>query len=164
MLGHEVFGEEFSGFDLLPQSPSFKLIAKNYMRSRFIFFGLVPSLLVTAIYFYLIGIAALVFLLWIPLSAFGVWNFYRKYGFSIGENGMVLRNGFTGYQTTAFLYRKVQRVSVTQTLFQERKGLATIRFFLASGSLRIPYVDMQLAKDLRDYILYKVESSQQAWH
>ena len=77
---------------------------------------------------------------------------------------MVLRKGFIGYQTSAFLYRKVQRISVTQTLFQERKGLATIRFFLASGSLRIPYVDFQMAKDLRDYILYKVESSQRPWH
>jgi putative membrane protein len=49
-------------------------------------------------------------------------------------------------------------------LLQERKGLATIRFYLASGTLKLPYVDHELAKQLRDYVLYRVESSQQAWH
>ena len=163
-LGSEVFGEEFASFDLNPRSASFRPIAKNFVRSRFILFGLIPSLLAAFLYYFLIGKAALVFLVWIPLSAFGAWIYYRKCGFAIAESGMVLRKGFIGYQTSAFLYRKVQRISVTQTLPQERKGLATMRFFLASGSLKLPYVDAQMARDLRDYILYKVESSQRAWH
>jgi hypothetical protein len=35
---------------------------------------------------------------------------------------------------------------------------------MASGSVRIPYIDHDKAKQLRDYILFKVESSQKAWH
>ena len=35
---------------------------------------------------------------------------------------------------------------------------------MASGSVRIPYIDHDAAGQLRDYILYKVESSRQAWH
>jgi len=163
-LGNEVFGDEFPGFDLLPKSAAFRPIARNYVRSRFLLFGLLPSLLAAFVYYFPLGSASLVFLMWIPISATGAWINYRKYGFAIAESGMVLRKGFIGYQTTAFLYRKVQRISVTQTLLQERKGVATIRFFLASGSLRLPYVDFQMAKDLRDHILYKVESSQRAWH
>ena len=163
-LANEVFGDEFAGSDLLPQSASFQPIAKNYVRSRFLLFGLAPVLLLTALIYFLSSELSLVLLWWIPISAFAAWTYYRKYGFAISENGMVLRKGFVGYQTTAFLYRKVQRISVTQTIFQERKGLATVRFFLASGSLRLPYIDFQLAKDIRDYILYKVESSQRAWH
>jgi putative membrane protein len=163
-LAHEVFGDEFAGSDLLPQSTSFKPIAKNYVRSRFLLFGLAPALLLTSLNYFLSGETSFIFLLWIPVSAFVAWTYYRKYGFAISKNGMVLRKGFIGYQTTAFLYRKVQRISVTQTIFQERKGLATVRFYLASGSLRLPYIDFQLAKDIRDYILYKVESSQRAWH
>lgn len=163
-LGSEVFGDEFAGVDLQPKSPSFRPIAMNFVRSRFLLFGLLPSLLAVLLYFFLLGKAALFFLIWIPVSAFAAWVYYRKYGFAIGANGMVLRKGFIGYQTTAFLFRKVQRISVTQTPRQKRKGLATIRFFLASGSLRLPYVDNQMAKDLRDYILYKVETSRRAWH
>ena len=164
MLEDQVFGEELQDFDLRPTSDSFRQIARNYIRSRVILTGLLPSLVAAGLFYLVLGPYALIFLLWAPLNALCIWTLYRKYGFTIAENGMVLRKGFIGYQTTAFLYRKVQRISVTQTLLQERKGLATIRFYLASGSLKLLYVDFQMAKDLRDYILYKVESSRQAWH
>jgi putative membrane protein len=164
LIAGEVFGDEFANIDLQPKSASFRPIAINYVRSRLILFGLLPSLLAVFLYYFLIGMAAMIFLIWIPLSAIVIWTKYRKFGFAIAERGIVLRRGFIGYQTTAFLYRKVQRISVTQTLLQERKNLATIRFFLASGSLRLPYVDVRMARDLRDYILFRVESSQRAWH
>ena len=164
MIGSEIFGDEFADFDLRPTSEAFRPIAKNFLRSRFILFGLLPSLLAVSLNYILIGMAALIFLTWIPICAFCIWTYYRKYGFAVAENGMVLRKGFLGYETTAFLYRKVQRISVTQTLMQRRKGLSTMRFYLASGTLGLPYVDFHLANTLRDYILFKVESSQQAWH
>jgi putative membrane protein len=164
LLERELFGEESSGFDLWPKSESFRPIARHFVRSRFILFGLLPTLLIVSFFYSLIGDAAFIFLVWIPVSVVCVWLLYRKHGFALTDNGMVLRKGFVGYQTTAFLYRKVQRINVTQTPLQERKGLATIRFFLASGSLRLPYVDFKLANELRDYILFKVESSHRAWH
>jgi putative membrane protein len=89
---------------------------------------------------------------------------YRKYGYQVVEDGMLLRRGFLGYRVVAFVHRKVQRISVTQSLPQKRKGLATLRIFLASGPIKLPYVDFEMAKQLRDYVLYKVESSQLAWH
>jgi putative membrane protein len=163
-LEREIFGEESPGFDLRPKSESFRPIARHFVRSRFILFGLLPTLLAVSFFNLLIGNNALAFLAWIPLSAFGIWILFRKYGFALASDGMVLRKGFIGIETTAFLYRKVQRINVTQTLLQKRKGLATMRFFLASGSLRLPYVDIRMANDLRDYILFKIESSHRAWH
>ena len=89
---------------------------------------------------------------------------YKKRGYCLSENGLVLRRGFVGIRTNAFLHRKVQRISITQTIIQKRKGLATVRFYLASGSLKMPYVDFELAKTLRDFVLYRIESSKLAWH
>jgi putative membrane protein len=129
-----------------------------------VLFGILPTIAAVSLFYALIGNAALIFLIWLPLCALAVITNYRKYGYDIVETGVMLRRGFLGYQTTAFLHRKIQRISVTQTKLQERKGLATIRFYLASGSLRLPYVDFNMAKDLRDYILYKVESSRFGWH
>ncbi len=163
-LSDEIFGAEFTDVNLEPRSTSFRPIARSYIRSRFLLFGFLPSAAITLLFSLLIGKIALMFLTWIPISALGVWIHYRKFGFEIAANGIILRRGFIGYQTVAFLHRKVQRISVTQTPLQERKGLATIRFYLASGSLRLPYVDFEMARQLRDYILYKVESSQLAWH
>jgi len=53
---------------------------------------------------------------------------------------------------------------VSRSPLQRRKGLATLRVYMASGSVRIPYVEHELARQLRDVILYKVESSQKVWH
>lgn len=163
-ISSEVFGDEFEDLDLLPRSGTFKPISKSYIRSRFVLFGVIPTVILVTYFSIVAEFLGVFFLVWLPITAFIVWVYYRKYGYAISENGMVLRRGFIGFQTTAFLYRKVQRIGITQSLLQERKGLASIRFYLASGSLRLRYVDFNMAKQLRDYILYKVQSSNQAWH
>ncbi len=111
-----------------------------------------------------LGPIALVFLLWLPISAYVVWRHYKRYGVLVTQDGIALRRGFVGYRITAFLHRKVQRISLTQTLLQRRKGLATLRFYLAAGSVKVPYVDVKKAGELRDHVLYRIESSQLAWH
>ena len=80
------------------------------------------------------------------------------------ENEIVRRSGFLGYRTVGLQFRKVQRITVLQSRYQRHKGLATLRIYMASGSVRIPYIEHAAAKRLRDYALYKVESSRQAWH
>ena len=89
---------------------------------------------------------------------------WRRAGYLHDDNEIVRRSGLLGYRTVALLFRKVQRVSVTQSRYQRRKNLASLRMYMASGSVRIPYISHETAKQLRDYILYKVESSDKAWH
>ena len=164
-IADEVFGDEFQNVDLNPATGEYTRISTRYIRSRLILIGILPSLtLVGGLFLLGASIKALIFLLWIPLVAIVVWIRYRKYGYRETVDGMVLRRGLVGYRVVAFMHRKVQRISVTQTPLQKRKGLATLRLYLASGSIKLPYVDFEMAKQLRDYVLYKVESSQLAWH
>lgn len=163
-LDREVFGEEFGEVEMQPQSARFQPIAARYLSSRILLTGVFPAVLLALIMLPAFAAAAYLPLLWIPIDALGIWTKYRKYGFFAHADGMVLRRGFIGYRMTAFLHRKVQRVSITQTPSQRRKGLATMRFFLASGMLKLPYVDHEKAMQLRDFILYRVESSSLAWH
>jgi putative membrane protein len=164
LLAETVFRDEFPEVDLQPESSAFQRISIRYFRSRLLIFGVYPALLVAAATFPFAGWYALLVLPWIPIVAACSWVFYRKRGYFVGANGILLRRGFIGYRTNAFLHRKVQRISVTQTPSQHRKGLATVRFFLASGTLKLPYVDHAMAKQLRDYVLYRIESSRLAWH
>jgi putative membrane protein len=164
VIADAVFGSEFEQLDLRPTADAFELVSRHYIRSRIILLGILPALLVTGLMSIVIGFYAALFLIWIALVAPVVWVKYKKYGYVVAKDGMVLRRGFAGFNVSAFLHRKVQRISVTQTLLQKRKGLATMRFYLASGSLRLRYVDVEMANKLRDYVLYKVESSQLAWH
>ena len=163
-IADEIFGDEFQSIDLNPGTGDYQRISPRFVRSRVILTGILPALAFTGLVSLAVGLFSLVFLLWIPLNALIVRTIYRKYGYRITEDGMLLRRGFVGYRIVAFVHRKVQRISLTQTIPQKRKGLATLRIYLASGSIKLPYVDFAMAKQFRDYVLYKVESSQLAWH
>jgi putative membrane protein len=164
ILATEMFGDEFPGVVLDPTSSEFVPIAIDYVRSRVILAGILPASVVTAIMFVPMGWYALIFLLWIPLIGAVVWRLYKRYGISVTKDGIARRRGFIGFRISAFLHRKVQRISITQTALQRRVGLASLRFYLASGSIKVPYVDFRKATAIRDYVLYTVESSQKAWH
>lgn len=139
-LRNRMLEDEGKGLVQDPSSPLFQPISKYSMRLPFLI------------------------LFWMPLVWPIIYSEWRHAGFLYTDEGLVRRSGVAGYRTVALLYRKVQRVTVRQSPLQRRKGLATLRVYMASGSVKFPYIDHELAKRLRDYILYKVESSQRAWH
>jgi len=148
----------------IPTSECFEPISPYYMRSHILFVGLLPALLATSVFWLEFGIASLASLLWLPVVILLSYQSWRRAGYLLSAEGLVRRSGLIGYRSVALLFRKVQRVTVTQSRYQRRKGLASLRVYMASGSVRIPYLGHAAAKQLRDYILYKVESSQLAWH
>jgi len=163
-LSDEFFPQEFSGLTLDPRA-AFERISRQYLRSRIGIAAVLPALLAIPVLWGAVGPAALVALLWIPACAFMVWQKYRRYGVLRGQDGLAVRSGLIGYRVVAWLHRKVQRISITQSPFQRRKQLATLRIFLAAGgAIKIPYIEYAKATALRDYVLYRVESSRQAWH
>lgn len=148
----------------IPTSPEFIPISPLYMRKRFLLIGLLPTVIAIALLWKALGGASLIFLLWLLVSGLLIYQSWRRGGYHCSDEGFVRRSGLFGYRCVALLYRKIQRVTVTQSRYQRRKNLASLRVYMASGSVRIPYIGHETAKRLRDYILYKVESSRQAWH
>jgi len=156
--------EEGRGLMQIPTSDRFNAISRYSMRTPIVI-NVLLTLLVTAVAYSIEGDReALLFLLWIPVSLLHIYKTWKHAGYLITDEGFVRRSGRIGYRTVALLYRKVQRVTVLQSRLQRRKNLATLRVYMASGSVRIPYIEHDTAKQLRDYILYKVESSDKAWH
>ena len=147
-----------------PRSDLFQPISRYYMRSHILFAGLVPAIILSAILVAEAGAVGLVALIWLPLVGLISWRNWKRAGYLHNDDEIVRRSGFMGYRTVGLLFRKVQRVTISQSRYQRRKNLASLRMHMASGSVRIPYIEHEKAKQLRDYILYKVESSQQAWH
>jgi len=147
-----------------PRSDQFAPVSPYYMRSRILFIGVLPALIATLVIWQELGAYSLAFLLWIPAVAALVYRNWRRAGYLHDDNEIVRRSGLLGFRTVGLLFRKVQRVSVTQSRYQRRKKLASLRMYMASGSVRVPYIDHAIANRLRDYILYKVESSEKAWH
>lgn len=156
--------EEGHGLDQVPTSARFESISPYFMRTRIVVSVLAPMLLGVALF--PLGRDPGVFLplLLTPPAIFFIYRTWRHAGYLYTDEGLVRRSGTIGYRTVALLYRKVQRVTVTQSPLQRRRDLATLRVYMASGSVKLPYIRHDLAKQLRDYILFKVESSRVAWH
>ena len=147
-----------------PRSCLFQPVSRYYMRSSVLFIGLIPAVILTASLVAAAGIGGLVALLWLPFIGLIAWRSWKRAGYLHDDNEIVRRSGLLGYRTVGLLFRKVQRVTITQSRYQRRKNLASLRMHMASGSVRIPYIEHAKALQLRDYILYMVESSQKAWH
>ncbi|MDA0706064.1 MAG: PH domain-containing protein [Proteobacteria bacterium] len=147
-----------------PRSALFQPVSRYYLRSRILYVGLMPAMLWATAFTAVWGVVGLVALLWLPLVALVSWRSWQRAGYLHDDDELVCRSGLLGFRTVALLFRKVQRVTVTQSRFQRRKNLASLRLYMASGNVRVPYIAHATAQQLRDYILYRVESSQQSWH
>jgi len=147
-----------------PTSTQFESISPYYMRSRILYVGLLPAVVASVAFWMPFGAASLLFMLWLPVISGFAYRNWKRAGFMHDDDEIIRRSGLLGYCTVGLLFRKVQRISVTQSRYQRRKGLASLQLYMASGSVRLPYIDHDRAKQLRDYILFKVESSQRTWH
>jgi len=99
-------------------------------------------------------------LLAIPVS----WQRWRRRGYMYDEDGLASRTRVLGYGVEALLFRKAQSVTVKQSPLQRRHGLATLAVGTACGSVSVPYIDHSAACRLRDYVLYRAESSERRWY
>ena len=163
-FSRQVFSPEADTITMDPASTDFQQISRRYVRSRTLLYSL-PIMSILAVPLTAATGPFALALLIIPLPAYLLARrYWRRFGYYHDNDALVRRFGLIGYDLDVFLFRKVQRVTVTQSWLQRRRQLAGLRIFLASGSVRIPYIPIEDANLLRDYILYKVESSQKAWH
>jgi putative membrane protein len=164
MLRSRFLAPEAGALSQDPRSEDFSPVSRYYLRSPVLFAGIIPSLFLTIALWLPLGAYSLLFLLWpLPVAAVA-YRRWQRAGYLMDQNEIVRRSGFLGYRTVGLQFRKIQRITVMQSRFQRQKGLATLRIYMASGSVRIPYVEHAGARKLRDYVLYKVESSRKAWH
>ena len=160
----ELFAEDAADLEFEPESPAFRRVSPYFIRSRTLVFGVLPACALPLYLWQAVGSSALWSFAAVPVAALIFFLVWRRLGVQPGRDALVRRSGLLGRRITVFAYRRVQRVSVVQTPLHRRRNLANVTIFLAAGSIRIPYVDANFARELRDYLLYKVESSQRSWH
>jgi putative membrane protein len=74
-----------------------------------------------------------------------------------------IRKGLIGVDYYCFPTYKLQQTQFKQNLLMKKRQLASVKFILASGSLKVPLISQKLAYELIDEGLYQVESSQKSW-
>lgn len=100
-------------------------------------------------------------LLPIQLAA-SYWK-WSKRRWSYSPSKMAELHRFFDTDSTEIEPFKAQTVEVEQSIFERRRGLATITVRLAEGRLSVPLIDESQARQIRDSILYQAESDPRAW-
>ena len=174
---------------LIPTDKAFKRVSPYYIRAaalRFVIFGWLGGILVLYLSTYVslmyvgsdaldpggylrllrgLGITAVVWGGVCLVTALPIgWQRWRRCGYVYDEDGLAGRGGLIGYEVEACLFRKAQEVTVKQSPLQRRHGLATLDVETATGSVTVPHIDHGMACRLRDYALYRVESSGRPWY
>ena len=125
--------------------------------------SLLPALVVILPAYYFWNPNALWLLLGIPPSLLAIELYYRKRSFELTAEMLRNNKGTFGNTHEIIQLYKVQAVIIKQSWYQRRKNLATVELSTAAGDISIPFIAMEKAEALENYVLYKVESSTEKW-
>ena len=141
-------------------------IDKSYWFRKTLFNGILPVMLLLFPLLYFIEERYFLFyLIALPLYLFLNYGLYRKkFRFSWTNKLIHIQNGVFGDKTILLKWEKIQSVKISQSLFQQRKHLADLAINTAGGTIIIPYITLEAARDLQNLALYKIEVNQTNWH
>lgn len=137
----------------------------SYYKMRMLFQSLFLLILINGAA-YLIYTHSSVFLFnigLVPLFYFLVHKKYKKRFYTISKELLLVGKGLLETHHTYFELFKIQNVKMKQTIFQEKKGVVDLVLQTASGKIRIPCVKVDRANEIYNYLLYKVETSNESW-
>ncbi|MFK8101336.1 MAG: PH domain-containing protein [Saprospiraceae bacterium] len=130
---------------------------------RVLYLGIVPVAIIMSLRFVLGETIDFPLLLWILIVGIASYLYQRKWAYFVSEKGIRLSRGIIGRRETLLKWYKIQSVKISQGIYQRRKNLATVDLYTAAGSVRIPYIELEKANALQNFILYRIESSQREW-
>jgi putative membrane protein len=138
-------------------------IHRSYAIRRLLFITLPALLIVIGLVSFAWQWNSLWLLLWLPYS-YGINILYWKnFRFWVTNEGLQYYKSTWGKAEAILNWKNIQYVRVRQSIYQRRKGLATIILNTAGGGFEIPYLTYNQAIDISNYALYRIESSQQNW-
>ena len=133
-----------------------------YFRRLWLIYGWLP-VLVSSPFLFDEWIYWLSVLVWLAGSAFYASLILKKRYFSINNEQIIVSGGAISHQWTQMELHKIQAVEFRQSVFQKKRLLSSLSIMNASGSITIPYIDENVAKQIYNYLLYHTEVSNKKW-
>ena len=146
-----------------PTAHSQHRIHKVYALRRMLIEGIPLALLTTVLTSVWLEELSLLFLLWIPYVFLASSVYQKRFRLYVSPEAFQVNSGAWGKEIQIAKWYKIQHLQLNQSVFQRRKKLATLVIHTAAGSIKIPYINLELAQTIKNYALYKVESDERSW-
>jgi putative membrane protein len=128
-----------------------------------ILLGFIPAVLFGLMAWYNEGMIQWLLTLVFPLAIFMGYLYQRKRRFKIHPDFIVSEGGLFGNTYKLIEIYKVQSVHIGSSPMQRRRGLTSLHIYTAGGEISFPYLNGDIARQARDYILYRVERDHTSW-
>lgn len=138
-------------------------VSQVLMYRIILFAGFIPSLVAAGAGYYFLDAKGLFFLLWLPFLIMGAVLYYKKRSYEINDELLKNNKGVFGNHREMVQLYKVQAVKISQSWYQRRKRLANVHLYTAAGDMKIPFITLEKAEALENFVLYKIESDHRSW-
>ena len=133
-----------------------------YFQRTWLYKGWLPALLFSPLLFldwrYIFLLIAWVLFMLI----FSRWTLKKSY-FQVNGDQIRVSSGAISHTFMQMEFHKVQHVRFTQSWFYRKRGVASLEIGNASGKINIPFIEVQIARQLYDYLLWYAETSGRKW-
>jgi len=138
-------------------------IHSSYVWRRLLIAGLLPALFIIPLLWWRWEEIALYFLFYPAIVGIIAWQSQKKFRLWALNDIAYIKKGWFGEERIVVQWYKLQSVHLKQSIFQRRKNLATVVIHTAGGSINIPFIELDAAKELVNFSLYKTEVSDKPW-
>lgn len=105
---------------------------------------------------------------WIILPFFSlgcllIYMGYKNEKMVFKDDFVILKNGIWDITTTYLPIDKIQKVSISQSYFQEKRQIGSLNLYTAAGIITLYYYDFNMLQLMVNEILYKIEKNKHSW-
>lgn len=94
-------------------------------------------------------------LLVVVYNAGSIYRFQQKFRMRFNEEVIHIQKGSYGSEDLLLLWHKIQTVTLQQSIYQRKAGLASVKLRTAGGMVTIPYIPLETANLLTNFALFK---------
>jgi putative membrane protein len=125
--------------------------------------GFIPAVLFGLMAWYNEGMMQWLLTLVFPLAIWMGYLYQQKRKLKIHPDFIVSEGGIFGNAFKLIEIYKIQSVQIHSSPMQRRRGLTSLHVYTAGGEIAFPYLNERIARQARDYILYRVEKEEKSW-
>lgn len=152
-----IFGDNLIDFS------SFYKPNQRVLLIKFLWLCVPFSIALTVLYFTgsfsFVWIVLLFFVLFFVLICIG----YKNEKMVFKNDFIVLKKGIWDISTMYLPIDKIQKVTITQSYFQQKSQIGSLNLHTAAGTVTMYYYDFTMLQPLANEILYKIEKNNRLW-
>lgn len=88
---------------------------------------------------------------------------YKNEKMIFKDNFVIIKSGIWDISNTYLPIDKIQKVSISQSYFQEKRQIGSLNLYTAAGIVTLYYYDFNMLQRMVNEILYKIEKNKHSW-